>query len=305
MSKTGAPRHDAIPIGEIAAPPLVRLPDPTTLFAARAARFRTLAAHSELGPYLDFLAALSDGQHALQDGLPEPAMPGADARARARAHAMPPLDRSRLARDAALDATLDRLLARADAIAMPPAARGALVQVRGADAAARDAMMRAVLAQAVPADALADHVFVAAALHVHLARQAARLDAAALVPVGDGVCPVCGGAPVASTIVGWRGAQNARFCACSLCATLWHVVRITCVLCGTTKGIGYQEIDGGPGTVKVETCEECRGYVKILHQHSDPALDPVADDVASLALDVLLREAGYRRGAVNLFLLGA
>jgi FdhE protein len=44
--------------------------------------------------------------------------------------------------------------------------------------------------------------------------------------------------------------------------------------------------------------------VKILHQHKDPALEPVADDVASLALDLLVREAGYRRGGVNPFLLG-
>jgi len=44
--------------------------------------------------------------------------------------------------------------------------------------------------------------------------------------------------------------------------------------------------------------------VKILHQHKDPSLDPVADDVATLALDLLLRDLGYRRGAVDAFLLG-
>ena len=48
----------------------------------------------------------------------------------------------------------------------------------------------------------------------------------------------------------------------------------------------------------------CRGYVKILHQHMDPALDPIADDVATLGLDVLVREAGFHRGACNSFLLG-
>ena len=60
----------------------------------------------------------------------------------------------------------------------------------------------------------------------------------------------------------------------------------------------------GRQSVKAETCESCHGYVKILHQHKEPALDPVADDVATLALDLLLRELGYRRGAVNPFLLG-
>ena len=44
--------------------------------------------------------------------------------------------------------------------------------------------------------------------------------------------------------------------------------------------------------------------MKILHQHKNIALDPVADDVASLALDLLLREGEYRRGSVNPYLLG-
>jgi FdhE protein len=44
--------------------------------------------------------------------------------------------------------------------------------------------------------------------------------------------------------------------------------------------------------------------MKILHQHKNPQLEPVADDVATLGLDILLRESGYRRGAVNPFLLG-
>ena len=218
---------------------------------------------------------------------------------------MPPLDRGHFTADAAVDATLDRLFALAAEIEMPDSARAALDRVR-----ARRTLRRAtrwcaaVLAEAIPVETLAEHVYVAAALQVHFARLAARLDPKALVPVGDGACPACGGPPVASAIVGWQGAHGARFCVCSLCATLWNVVRIKCVLCGSTKGIAYQELEGGAGNVKAETCENCHGYVKILYQHKDPALDPVADDVASLGLDLLLREGGYRRGAVNPFLLG-
>lgn len=304
MSKAGAPRHDPIPIGEIAAPPFVRLPDPLTLFATRSLRFRTLAEGHQLGPYLLFLAALSECQHRIQKDLPEPDLPADEARARAREHAMPPLDRARFTADAALDATLDRLLALAATIDMPDNARAAIERARSADAAARDEMVRSVLADAIPVETLADHVYIAAALQVHFARLAARLDPAALVPIGDGVCPACGGAPVASAIVGWKGAHGTRFCTCSLCATQWHVVRIKCVLCESTAGIAYEELDGGPDTVKAETCESCHGYVKILHQHKNPQLEPVADDVATLGLDLLLRENGYRRGAVNPFLLG-
>jgi FdhE protein len=282
----------------------VRLPDPANLFAARAERFRILAESHDLGPYLRFLGQLSDCQHRLQDGLPEPDPPATDVLTRARTHEMPPLDRSRFTADAALDATLDRLFALAADIDMPDSARAALDRARGADAAARDGMLRDVLADSIPVETLADHVYVAAALQVHFARATAKLDPKALVPIGDGVCPSCGGAPVASAIVGWKDAHGTRFCTCSLCATQWHVVRIKCVLCGSTKGITYQEVDGGDANVKAETCETCHGYVKILHQHKDPTLDPVADDIGTLNLDLLLRANGYRRGTVNPFLLG-
>jgi len=240
----------------------------------------------------------------LQDGLPDADLPSSEDRKRAREHAMPPLDRGRFTADAAFDATLKRLLQLASGIDMPDTARSALTRVTEADPATRMAMVRAVLADEIPAEAMADHVFMAAALQVHYARMASRLDAKGLVPVGDGACPCCGGSPVASMVVGWPGTHGSRFCTCSLCATQWHYVRIKCTLCSSTKGISYREIEGGDGTIWAETCESCHGYVKILHQHKNPDLDPVADDVASLGLDLLLREGDYRRGSVNPFLLG-
>jgi len=304
MSSIGVPRHDPVPIGEVAEPPFARLPDPTTLFSARAERLRALANGHALAPYLQFLASLSDVQHSLQEGLAAPDMPAEDAVERAREFAMPPLDRGGFTADAAFDATLERLLSLAESIDVPEQARAALARTRSADAGARDAMVRAVLADAIPVEALADHLLVAAALQVHFARQAARLEAKRLVPVGDGACPVCGGPPVASMVVGWSGAHNTRFCACSLCATQWNYVRIKCTLCGSTEAIGYRQIEKDSGDVRAEVCDKCHGYVKIMQQVRNPALDPVADDVASLALDLLVREQGYRRGAVNPFLLG-
>jgi FdhE protein len=304
MSSVGAPRHDPVPIGEIAEPPFVRLPDPATLFAARAERLRALAEGHLLAPYLRFLAALSDVQHRLQDGLADPDMPAEDALKQAREFGMPPLDRGRFTADAAFDATFERLLTLSEGIEMPEQARAALARTKAADDAARGAMVRAVLADSIPVEQLADHIFVAAALQVHFARQAARLDGKSLVPVGDGACPTCGGPPVASMVVSWAGAHNTRFCACSLCATQWNYVRIKCTLCGSTASISYKQIEGGNGEVRAEACDSCRGYVKILQQTQNPALEAVADDAASLALDLLVRELGYRRGGVNPFMLG-
>jgi FdhE protein len=303
MTQIGAPPRDPVPIGEVSKPPFARLADPATLFAQRSTRFRALAPGHELRSYLTFLADLAAVQHRVQDGLVSPKLPPADALSRAREFGMPALDRGRL-EAAVLGPTIDKILALARGIAMPAAAQSALAQVTAADDATRASMVEAVLSNAIPFEALAEHVYAAAALQVHFTRWAAQLDAATLVSVGDGICPACGGPPVASMVVGWPGAHGARFCACSLCGMLWNYVRIKCVVCASTKGIAYEEIAGGPGTVKAETCESCRAYVKVLYQQKDPALDPIADDVASLGLDLLVREAGFRRGGVNPFLLG-
>jgi len=303
MSKVDAPRHDPVPIGEVAQAPFAVLPDPLELFVVRTTRLRSLAQGSELAPYLTFLAALTEAQYRIQDRLPEPDRPPGDDIARAREFGMPPLDRGRFTADAALDETVERLLSLANEFEMPPAARAAFDRVRAADAGTRETMVRSLLADSVPIEALAEHVFMAAALQVHFARLASGLDAKQLVPVGEGACPACGGPPVSSMVVGWRGANGTRFCGCALCGTLWNVVRVKCTLCGSTKGIAYQEVEGAPN-VKAETCDECHGYVKILQQQKDPNSEPLADDAASLGLDLLVREKGYRRGAFNPFLLG-
>src|SRR5690606_21052538 len=144
-----------------------------------------------------------------------------------------------------------------------------------------------------------EHAFVAATLQVHFARLAAQLDPATLKPVGDGACPVCGAPPSTSMVVGWSGSHGARFCSCSLCGTLWNYVRAKCTLCGSTKDISFQSVESGPETIKAETCGVCQGYVKVLYQDKMPQADPIADDVASLGLDLLVRELDFRRGGVN------
>jgi FdhE protein len=304
MTQVGTPRFDPIPIGDIAQPPFARLPDPTALFARRAARLKALAEGHDLRPYMLFVAGVCDAQHQVQAALPDPVLPPQDAMARSRQFEMPPLDRFEHAREAAMSAIWQKLPAILDGVAMPENARLALQRVKAAGPEYLTALTEAVLENAIPVDALAEHVFVFAALQVHFARLAARLDAQMLVPISHGVCPACGAPPISSMIVGWSGAKNTRFCACSLCGALWNYPRIKCVLCGSTEGISYQEIEGRPAVVKAETCSACHGYIKILHQHADAALDPVADDLATLALDLLMRQSEYRRGAVNPFLLG-
>src|SRR5262245_47444187 len=149
---------DPTAIGEIAEPPFLRLPEPAALFAARAMRLRTLAESSQLGPYLRFLAALCECQDRVQADLPQPQLPVSG---RSREHGVPPLSRSHGMTDAVLGATLCRLLTLAAGIDMRGPARAALLRVCDADDEARDSMVRAVLANSIPVDTLAEHAYVA------------------------------------------------------------------------------------------------------------------------------------------------
>lgn len=304
MGRKGAIVADPTAIGDVSSPPFVRLPDPVTLFSDRARRLRSLAKTSDLAPYLTFLADLSQAQHDVQATLPQATGRDVAAVMRAREFEMPPLLRNGADEDETMERTFEHLFAAADEIEKPTAAAEALLRIRKADPAQRRVMTQAVFDGVLPDNAIAECIYVWAALQLHYARLASVLDPSLLVPVAEGVCPVCGGKPLSSMVVGWQGSHGARFCACSLCSTLWHYVRIKCILCGSTKGISYQEIEGRGGTIKAETCEECRGWSKIFYQTKDPAIDPVADDVASLGLDLLMRDLHYRRGGFAPLLAG-
>ncbi len=305
MSDVTPPQFPPIPIGAEARPPSVVSPEPATLFQARAARFRALAPGHQLQPYLSFLADLCEAQHAIQKGLPNPVLPSDEDLGRAVEFGMPAIARERFEVDDVVLQTLHRLFDQATDMAMPESARAALTRVRLADDDQLAGIARAVLAVEIPADQVAEHVWVGAGLQVHFARLAEGIDGRRLSFIADGVCPACGGAPATTSLVNWAEAERSRFCLCSLCATRWYAVRVKCVACSSTKGIHYKAIEGVSETIKAECCDECRSYVKILSEDVDRALEGIADDVASLGLDMLVREEGFRRAGLNLFLIGA
>jgi FdhE protein len=143
--------------------------------------------------------------------------------------------------------------------------------------------------------------FVMAALQVYWAAMASTLRESEVAQLDVAtVCPVCGTLPVASIVRSdKRGPQGYRYLHCGLCETEWHMVRITCSNCLTTEGITYNAIEGGSEAVRAETCGKCHTYRKILYQEKDTGVEPVADDLASLALDLLMTEDGFHRGSGN------
>jgi FdhE protein len=149
---------------------------------------------------------------------------------------------------------------------------------------------------------------IGAALQVYWTHLVTVLGEAAFVRTDvPNVCPCCGSRPTAS-IVRIGGAESGyRYLHCSLCAAEWHMVRVKCAQCGGTKSIHYQSIeDGRPSdrhAVKAECCDECGSYLKILYMDKDSLVDPVADDLASLPLDLLVTETGKTSAGVNFMLL--
>lgn len=302
MAETLQP--DPSMIGGVAEAPFALVPAALAMFQERAKRFAFLAQSNELQPYLEFLAALTRLQARLVVRLPPVPPLSAVRLAPARAAGMPPIDRAALADDPALHETLAALAEGAAELEMPAPARLALDALRAADAADRRWLLANVLSDAIPEDSVAPHLFAAAAVQVHLARLAGALAAGELVPVGTGLCPACGGRPVTSSVRGEQGVESIRYATCACCATRWNEVRVKCLCCGSTKGITYRSAETHDASVKAECCAECGSWVKILYQVKNPTLDPVADDVGSLGLDILMQGTRFRRAGFNPYLVG-
>ena len=304
MSDIGGPKADPMNIGEAAKPPFAVLPDPSSVFLNRSRRLAALAPGHALEPYLKFASLVTRTQHEVRAERTAASPPSVDRIAQALQHGMPPLLRGQLDLHEAAVESVEELLKRLSKFELPGQAAAAVLSLQGVSGQDRRTALSGAIEGALPDEGIAQQALLLAGAQVHFTRLAAALVAADLKLVADGACPVCGSAPMVSSVVGWSNAYNTRFCTCSLCATMWNMVRVKCLLCSSTKAVTYKVIDGGPDTVKAETCDKCKGYIKIVYQVNDPVLEPMADDVATLGLDMLLVEAGWKRGGQNPFLLG-
>jgi FdhE protein len=299
----------AIPIQVSGEPPRIIVPDVKTVFATRARRFEQLAEGHALGDWLLFLAAVTQAQHEALQALPAPSLPDAATLAQLRAHNMPPLPAQSWPRDGAWRAALQSIC-RQIAPTAPAVARAELDRLQALADDELEALANRVLHTELYGDDAALLPYVAAALQVLWTGAAARLgDQLAALDV-PGVCPCCGFLPVASVVRRAGEVANLRYLHCALCNTEWNLVRVKCASCDSTAGIGYRKLESTDGTppplppeaVRAETCESCKSYLKIVYQEQG-GVDPVADDLATLALDILVDEAGYARSGPNLLLM--
>jgi FdhE protein len=290
--------------------PRIRLPAAESVFAVRAARLRSLAPHTAIGAYLQFLAALVDVQHSAVAQLKLAIAAEAELK-RAAEHGMPPIPATAWLADPQWFETLNGLCATLGARSeLPVLVLEMIAKIRGASPRRIAGQVEALLQNAKEGVEAAAAPLLMAALQVHGVARAARFDAASVRPLDvAGLCPLCGTEPVASRVCANSPYQGYRYLHCALCATEWHLVRVQCSLCGASgKSIAYQSVSdesderadrGAEAAVRAETCDACHGYRKILYEEKDMAVEPLADDLASLSLDLLLGASGYHRASSN------
>ncbi|MHB1375382.1 MAG: formate dehydrogenase accessory protein FdhE [Thauera sp.] len=291
--------------GEIPPPgpetPFLRRAERASVFGDRARRFMALAEGHAMADFLRFMGHLAEAQQRTLDAQGAPLLPGAEQIALCKAHGMPPLGTQTLRRDPSWREGLRHLLAQVEGQAND-ATRAAMQRLAALPEAELEAFADRLLGGAYAGLDLAAAPLVGAALQVYWVRLAAAMEQADFPrPEVHTLCPACGSLPGASVVR--NGAeQGLRYLHCALCASEWNMVRVKCSHCESTRGIAYFGVEGGDEAVKAEACDACKSYLKILYMDKNPAVDAVADDLATLALDILMDEAGFLRSGPNLLL---
>ncbi|MFN2520031.1 MAG: formate dehydrogenase accessory protein FdhE [Candidatus Limnocylindria bacterium] len=163
-------------------------------------------------------------------------------------------------------------------------------------------------------DAAALHELLGLALQPFLWEAATELAATLPLDTWDrGYCPVCGAWPALAELV---GPERRRVLRCGRCGGAWSWLVLLCPYCGNddhrTLGsrtpvpdVPADEKDAASqlkaardasAISRIDSCERCHGYLKAIGAYASNApARLLAEDVATLYLDLVAREAGYRR----------
>ena len=288
----------------------VRLPSEDH-FARRARRLHELAQRNvALSEFLTFMAQLAGAQQAAFERATPSWQPTTESFELALEHGMPPLNAQALLPNIDLADELGILF------------DGLELQVSEAQRPLIDALrelsperLRQLAEQVIAGEAGDQHErglmpLVAAALQVAWLRLVQALPRAPQRPSGEvrTLCPCCGSPPVASLVEIDPASSGVRYLQCGLCSTQWYLERSLCSVCEHSGKLDYLSLTPESGTeedtsvssAQAEACGDCSSYLKVFPRALDAEAEPLADDLASLPLDLLLSEEGhYQRSGFN------
>jgi FdhE protein len=108
-------------------------------------------------------------------------------------------------------------------------------------------------------------------------------------------CFICG-AP--ASLGELQGNEQARHLRCGQCGADWPIRRLQCIYCGNedTSLLGVLFPEGRRENVRVDVCDKCHGYLKVVSRFAPSSPEDLAvEDLSTLFLDCLAQERGYRR----------
>ncbi|ABR74621.1 formate dehydrogenase accessory protein FdhE [Actinobacillus succinogenes] len=278
-------------------PPLL-FSSPQNLYARRAQRLRQLAENHPFSDYLLFAADVVEAQNLIFAENPLE-------KTEFTFNQLRPLDIKHWPRSAKWREYLSALLAE-----IKPRANeqmiGTIDCLEKASSEELERLADKLLVQEYAQVASDKAVFIWAALSLYWVQLTQFIPHHAIMENAEDLhtCPVCNSVPVAS-VVQFGSNQGLRYLHCSLCESEWNVVRAKCTVCDQSKELEYWGIDTDKETVKAETCGDCHSYLKTVYQEKDPYVDPVADDLASIFLDIEMEEKQFSRSGLNPFVFPA
>jgi formate dehydrogenase maturation protein FdhE len=115
-------------------------------------------------------------------------------------------------------------------------------------------------------------------------------------------CSFCA-APVVS-LLREAGHGSRRSQVCGVCLAESSAPRLGCPSCGEQR-VEALPIFRSDATepARIDACDTCRAYTKTIDLTRNASACPIADDVASISLDLWVREQGYQRARPNLLRL--
>jgi FdhE protein len=112
-----------------------------------------------------------------------------------------------------------------------------------------------------------------------------------------GCCPICGSLPHLSLL---KEEVGKRYLLCSYCGYQWRIDRLICPFCNNKEQESLHYIyEEGEEAYRIDLCDRCHQYVKTIDLRKLEETEPALEDLATLHLDILASQKGYKRPVPN------
>ena len=112
-----------------------------------------------------------------------------------------------------------------------------------------------------------------------------------------GYCPMCGSLPSLSLL---KEEVGKRYLLCSYCGYQWRIDRLFCPFCDNREQESLHYLFAeGEEPYRIDLCDKCHQHIKTIDFRIIGEPDPSLEDLATLHLDILASQKGYKRPIPN------